>query len=329
MSSSEKKNIDILVTGGAGFIGSGVVNLLTRKCDVIVVDRIGYMSRVANWDRPERVVHAQIDINDKLGVLTLLQQYNVKYILHFAAQTHVCNSFDNVSMFIRDNVKGTNSLLEVCRVYGKIEKFIHVSTDEVYGEVSFDKNDGCKESDALHPTNPYAATKAAAEHIAMSYFKSYGLPIIITRGNNVYGPCQFPEKLIPKFIIQLLSGKPLTIHGAGTAKRHFCYVEDVAQAFVILLEKGVIGEIYNVGTETDEYSVLEVAQKLAWLVTPDGEIQLKPVEDRKFNDCRYHIDCGKLSQLGWVATTTFEEGLKATIAYYRQHYEEYAGYVGV
>lgn len=320
-------SVEILVTGGAGFIGSNVVNLLTQTQKVVVVDRMGYMSRVGNWERPENVIHAEIDINNKLGVLRLLQQYQIRYILHFAAQTHVCNSFDNVSLFIRDNVKGTNSLLEVCREYGKIVKFVHVSTDEVYGEVPFDQVDGCKESDALHPTNPYAATKAAAEHIATSYMKSYGIPVVITRGNNVYGPYQYPEKVIPKFAVQLLTGKPLTIHGAGTAKRHFCYVEDVAKAFVTVLEKGVPGEIYNIGTETDEYSVVEVGEKLSKLIQPDTTMITTTVEDRKFNDCRYHIDCSKMRELGWVATTSFDEGLARTVEFYRRHLTEYAMYL--
>lgn len=318
------ETVEILVTGGAGFIGSNVVNLLTQTQKVVVIDRMGYMSRKSNWEQPENVIHVEIDINDKLGVLRTLHRYQIKYILHFAAQTHVCNSFDNEELFIRDNIKGTNSLLKVCREYGQIVKFIHVSTDEVYGEVPFDQETGCKESDALHPTNPYAATKAGAEYIATSYMKSYGIPIIITRGNNVYGKYQYPEKVIPKFAVQLLTNKPLTIHGAGTAKRHFCYAEDVARAFLLVLEKGVPGQIYNIGTETDEYSVIEVGEKLSNLIRPDMVTDKVTVPDRKFNDCRYHIDCSKMKELGWVATTTFDEGLKLTVDFYDEHLAEYA-----
>jgi UDP-glucose 4,6-dehydratase len=315
--------IPILITGGAGFIGSAVVNLFSRDQKVVVVDRIGYMSRVANWTYPDNVILAQIDINHKLAIRRVMKQYKTRFILHFAAQTHVCNSFDNVGAFIKDNIKGTNSLLEVCRDYGKIEKFIHVSTDEVYGEVPFEQVDGCKEDATLHPTNPYAATKAAAEHIAMSYFKSYGIHIIMTRGNNVVGEYQHPEKVVPKFIMQLLMGKPLTIHGAGTARRHFCYSGDVAQAFKILLEKGVPGQIYNIGTEEIDYNVLDVAQKLTALINPGQEVKMVTVEDRKFNDRRYHIDCGKLKEMGWELTTTFDQALEKTVAFYREHFDEY------
>jgi UDP-glucose 4,6-dehydratase len=239
----------------------------------------------------------------------ILSEHNITHVIHFAAQSHVQNSFEDSLQYTHDNVVGTHTLLECCRKWGKIQKFIHVSTDEVYGESG---NEQFDETRILIPTNPYAATKAAAEMIAMSYIKSYNLPIIITRGNNVYGPNQYPEKLIPKFIQQLQSGQSLTIQGDGSARRSFLHVLDVCSAFELILLKGVVGEIYNIGAEDSEYTVMEIAKLLVQLVKHTDEYQkyIEYISDRPFNDARYFISNKKIKDLGWKIKINFEEGIK-------------------
>jgi dTDP-glucose 4,6-dehydratase/UDP-glucose 4,6-dehydratase len=203
--------------------------------------------------------------------------------------------------------------LEACKKYGKIQKFIHISTDEVYGESMLDDDEAKKnENSVLCPTNPYAATKAAAELIAKSYYFSFKMPIIITRGNNVYGPNQYPEKLIPRFIKLLKEDQKVTIQGDGTNVRAFLHVNDVCSALECILEKGVIGEIYNIGSDDHhEYTVQEIAHKLIKDIknTENYDEWISYVEDRPFNDKRYYISNDKLKKLGWEIKTEFNEGL--------------------
>jgi len=262
------------------------------------------------------------DITSSDLVNYLLETEKVDTILHFAAQTHVDNSFGNSFLFTESNVLGTHVLLESTKLFKpQIRRFIHVSTDEVYGESTLAHDDrSFDETSALNPTNPYAATKAAAEFMAKAYRQSFGLPIIITRGNNVYGPRQYPEKLIPKFISLLNRDRPCTIHGNGQHRRSFIYVSDVANAFHLILRKGQVGHIYNIGTEF-EVSTLDVTKALIRLhnLESQSERLIQFVEDRSFNDVRYHIDISKLHDLGWKPTITFEEGLMKTIEWYRAH----------
>jgi dTDP-glucose 4,6-dehydratase len=250
----------------------------------------------------------------------MLRRYNIDTIIHFAAQSHVDNSFGNSIQFTEDNVLGTHCLLECARDYGKIKLFLHISTDEVYGEV--DRNHpGCEEEKSLlNPTSPYAATKAAAEFLVRSYYHSFKLPIIITRGNNVYGPNQYPEKLIPRFITNLLQNKKCPIHGDGLSRRNFIYVDDVCRAVDIIMRKGKINEIYNIGSN-DEYNVLEILEHLINLLgMEDKSIEevSEKVEDRLFNDSRYCVNSTKLESLGWEQETNFIIGLVKTIDYYQQ-----------
>lgn len=308
----------VLVTGGIGFIGSHVVNRLfdyCTNCIIVVYDRYDYVSDINNIRedirKDYRFHFVQGDINNKYLVEQTLIGFEIDTVLHFAAQTHVDNSFENEEEFIVDNIMGTNSLLHVCRKYGKIEKFIHVSTDEVYGEVENDHN-GCKEDDVMLPTNPYAATKAGAEHIARAYYKSYKIPIIITRCNNVYGPNQYPEKLIPRFINLMLKNEPVTIHGKGESYRNFIYCDDVSDAFMIILKKGEIGEIYNIGTD-QEYNVNEI---LKMLENRLGKAKVEYVKDRNFNDKRYRLNAEKIAKLGFKAMVNIQEGLDKTIMAY-------------
>jgi dTDP-glucose 4,6-dehydratase len=246
-------------------------------------------------------------------IANVLNIYQIDTVIHFAAQSHVQNSFDNALQYTHDNVVGTHTLLEACRKYGKIQKFIHISTDEVYGESMISENEEKKhEGSVLCPTNPYAATKAAAELIAKSYYHSFKMPIIITRGNNVYGPNQYPEKLVPRFIQQLLEQNPVTIQGDGSNVRAFLHVTDVCSALKLILEKGEIGEIYNIGSDDHhEYTVTQVAHMLIEKITKTTDYNkwITYIEDRPFNDKRYYISNQKVKDLGWIIQTDFDKGL--------------------
>ncbi len=313
---------NILVTGGCGFIGSNFINYMLdtyKDITIVNVDKLDYCSDIKNVYHNERYKLVVSDINNPRNITNVLEGHNIDSVVHFAAQSHVDNSFGNSIQFTRDNVLGTHTLLECCRVYGKIEKFVHISTDEVYGEVDSD-HQGCNEKSLLNPTNPYAATKAAAEFLVRSYYHSFKLPVVITRGNNVYGPRQFPEKLIPRFISNILKEIPCPIHGEGKTRRNFIYVDDVSRAVDTILRKGEINEIYNIGSD-DEFSVIDVLNKLIEKMGVDKGIDEvgEFVEDRAFNDFRYCIDSTKLDLLGWKKTVSFEEGLEKTILWYKEN----------
>lgn len=317
---------NILLTGGAGFIGSNMVlYLMERYSDyrVIILDKLDYCS--STTDLPidgDRCIFIKGDISSADLVNHILKEYSIDTVLHYAAQSHVDNSFGNSLTFTVNNVLGTHILLECCKHYGKIVQFIHVSTDEVYGETAYEDNTA--EQSILAPTNPYAASKAAAEHIVISYWKSFKLPIIIVRCNNVYGPRQYHEKVIPKFIMALENGKACTLHGDGSARRSFINVYDVVRAFDTVMTKGTIGEIYNIGTD-HEISMKELAELLVDMYTEEGKIEPQSedyivyIKDRPFNDVRYNIDGTKLNSLGFKPLIPFDTGLKNTIEWYRQH----------
>lgn len=319
MASHTPKNI--LITGAAGFIASHVANRLIRKYPdykIVVLDKLDYCSNLKNL-LPSRsspnfkFVKGDIGSADLVNFLLLTE--SIDTIMHFAAQTHVDNSFGNSFEFTKNNIYGTHVLLEACKVTGQIKRFIHVSTDEVYGETDEDAVVGNHEASQLLPTNPYSATKAGAEMLVMAYGRSYGLPVITTRGNNVYGPNQFPEKLIPKFILLAMQGKPLPIHGDGSNVRSYLYCEDVAEAFEMILHRGEVGHVYNIGTKK-ERRVIDVAKDVCKLFSLDPEGVIKFVENRPFNDQRYFLDDQKLTNLGWSERTTWEEGLKKTMEWY-------------
>lgn len=255
------------------------------------------------------------DIQSPDLMVHILQSENIDTVMHFAAQTHVDNSFGNSLAFTLNNAHGTHVLLEACRVYGQIRRFINVSTDEVYGETSYGKEEGLTESSRLEPTNPYSSAKAGAELIARAYYTSYRLPVIVTRGNNVYGPHQFPEKMIPKFILRAVRGLDLPIHGDGQAVRSYLYVDDVADAFLTILRRGKVGSVYNIGTEK-ERSIVDVANDISLSLGLDPKHLIRHVNDRPFNDRRYFISTRKLSELGWIEKTSWQDGLNKTVEWY-------------
>ena len=323
---------NILVTGGCGFIASNFLNHMVKKYynyNFVNLDAMYYCASKTNILKSVRLKKnykfVKGTIQNRELIDHILQEHHIDTIIHFAAQSHVDNSFSNPIQYTQDNIVGTHVLLESVRHYGKIAKFIHVSTDEVYGESLCQETDIKSEKSKLNPTNPYAATKASAEMIVNSYVYSYNLPIIITRGNNVYGPRQYPEKLIPKFTKLLLQGKKCTIHGEGLTERSFLYVDDVTRAFELILFKGKVGEIYNIGTNY-EYSVMEIARRLITSICKtdlskprEMEKYIEFVEDRNYNDKRYNISFNNLLSLGWKQETFIEDGLRKTIEYYKRN----------
>jgi UDP-glucose 4,6-dehydratase len=312
----------ILVTGGLGFIGSTMVRSL-RGHNVVVLDKVDdHCSSFKNINL-EEVTFVKGNICNHELVNLLLSTHKIEVIIHFAAETHVDKSFGNSLLFTESNVLGTHTLLECTRLYGKVKKFIHVSTDEVYGEASHHKNISSVESDTLYPTNPYAATKAAAEHIALSYHISFGLPVIVTRSNNVFGTHQYPEKLIPRFIVLLGQDKPCSIHGTGENKRSYLHVNDVCSAISLIVEKGTSGKIYNIGS-LEEYRNLDIWRELVTifrsrnlLTHEDDNYYLEYIEDRDFNDRRYWIDSSEIEKLGWTRKhTNFRGELEKVVDWY-------------
>jgi dTDP-glucose 4,6-dehydratase/UDP-glucose 4,6-dehydratase len=315
----------LLVTGGAGFIGSNFINHLhanTHSINIINFDALYYCANKDNVNESVRCSPRYTFVEGNLRSLDLLrhlfQSRRITHVVHFAAQSHVQTSFDDSLTYTMDNIVGTHNLLETARLHAKdLVKFVHVSTDEVYGESMLDNEENKKtEHSILCPTNPYAATKAGAELIAQSYSHSFGMPIVVTRGNNVYGPNQYPEKLVPRFIQLLSQGKKVTIQGDGSCVRAFLHAEDTARAFKIILEKGKLGEIYNIGCDEGmEYSVAEVANMIIERMKPGEPCNnwITFIEDRPFNDKRYYISNQKLKDLGWSVEIDFETGLDALI----------------
>ena len=317
---------NILVTGGAGFIASHVVILLVKKYPnyrIINYDMLDYCASLKNLVSIENLPNYKFVKGNILSsdlVNHVLESEKIDTIMHFAAQSHVDNSFGNSFPFTQTNILGTHVLLESAKRY-KISRFIHVSTDEVYGEGEKGQMAMVEET-TLAPSNPYAASKAAAEFIVKSYAQSFKLPVIITRGNNVYGPHQYPEKLIPKLINQILVGKKLTIHGDGMNTRNYLHVRDVANAFDTVLHYGQVGEIYNIGGSNEVANVC-VARTLLGLMGCEDEHEqdshLLFVKDRDFNDLRYTIDSSKLKELGWEESVSWSDGLKETIEWYKKN----------
>ncbi|CAF1116607.1 unnamed protein product [Brachionus calyciflorus] len=312
----------VLITGGAGFIGSHVAILLTKRYPnykVIVLDKLEECSNINNLNEIRNLknfLFIKGDICDFEANKKIFQKYKFDYVIHFAAQTHVDISLIEPLIFTKTNVLGTHNLLECSRLNG-IEKFVHVSTDEVYGTT--DKIPNINQP--LEPTNPYACSKLAAENIIKAYQKCYKIPIVITRGNNAYGPHQYVEKVIPKFINRLLENKKCCIHkNCYDSERDFMYVTDMAEAFDLVLHKGVPGEFYNIGA-SNSVNIVELAKKLIVLMgkAKEGEENeyIEVVKGRLLNDERYRIDSSKLIELGWEQKISFDDGLVRTIEWYK------------
>ena len=284
------------------------INFINYDCNYYSTNNIDEIIDKTNF------VNYNKKLQDKSFLSEVLEKHNIDTIIHFAAQSHVDNSFFNSLQYTDDNILGTHILLECIRVYNKLELFIHISTDEVYGENEND-DDIKTEKTLLCPTNPYSATKAAAEMLVNSYYYSFKIPVIIIRSNNIYGKKQFTEKVIPKFITQLLNNEKITIQGDGSNKRSFLYIDDLIEAIELILLKGKIGNIYNISS-TDEISIMDLAKKIFEIMNVDEKNKINYIDDRPYNDKRYYICDKKLKELGWMKKTDLNEGLKKTIEWY-------------
>jgi dTDP-glucose 4,6-dehydratase len=307
----------ILVTGGAGFIGSNFVRhvLTAHPGDSIVnLDKLTYAGNLENLrdveaDPRYRFVHA--DICDRALVREAMQ--GVDAVVHFAAETHVDRSNLGADDFLRTNVTGTFTLLEAAREL-RVGRFLAVSTDEVYGSIA---QGASREGDALNPSNPYSASKAAADLLVRAYRTTYHLPVLITRSSNNFGPFQYPEKVIPLFVTNALEGKPLPLYGDGKNVRDWLYVLDNCAAIDLVLRTGRDGEIYNIGGGTEVENVALTRRILGLLGKPESLIT--PVADRPGHDRRYALDSAKVSALGWAPDSSFDGALAATVEWYRTH----------
>ncbi|KAH6585558.1 hypothetical protein BASA50_001167 [Batrachochytrium salamandrivorans] len=312
---------NILVTGGAGFIGSHVVIYLVKHFptwNIFVFDKLDYCASLKSLQEVSSYPNYSFikgDVCSAEFVNYILTDKKIDGILHLAAQSHVDNSFGDSLEFTRNNVYGTHVLLEAARVH-KIRRFVHISTDEVYGEVGSEQPES-HEASILSPSNPYAATKAAAECLVMAYYKSFKLPIIITRSNNIFGPFQYPEKIIPKFICSILKSRPCYIHGNGLNSRRYLFATDLAHALAIVLQHGTVGETYNIGSDNEVTNLDLTRLLLRHFNITDEQESIVFVEDRAFNDCRYAINSSKIHNLGWRPVVAFEDGLRMTAEWYR------------
>lgn len=311
---------NILITGGCGFIGSNFINYFCQEypnVNVFNIDCLNYCASETNVTDYPNYTFLFGNITDEKRVSYILEKHEIDCIIHFAAQSHVDNSFNNSIQYTIDNLLGTHILLECSKRYGKLKLFLHFSTDEVYGEVDI-HHTGCNEYSLLNPTNPYSATKAGAEFLVRSYNHSFKLPYIIIRCNNVYGNNQYEEKLIPRFIKLLLENKKCTIQGQGNTRRNFIHTSDVSKAIELILIKKPFGNIINIGTN-NEYSVIDITKMLVKKIKNDDQWEnyIEYIEDRPFNDFRYHITNEKLRELGWNEEMSFEQGIDETIQHYR------------
>ncbi|HEV3153045.1 MAG TPA: dTDP-glucose 4,6-dehydratase [Candidatus Baltobacteraceae bacterium] len=309
----------ILVTGGLGFIGSTFIHAVLRErpgVSVVNLDAMTYAGNPANCaelagDSRYSFVHG--DICDASAVERAIAD-GVDAIVNFAAETHVDRSILDPEQFLRTDVLGTHVLLEAVRRFG-VARFLQVSTDEVYGDVTHGES---LETDPLRPRSPYSASKAGGDLQVLAYWNTYRTPVLITRGSNTYGPRQYPEKLIPLFITNLIDGESVPVYGDGMQIRDWLHVEDHARGILHVLENGTPGEVYNIGGGNPQHNI-DITRRLVSACGRSMETHVRHVADREGHDRRYAIDCTKARSLGWMPRVAFEEGLASTIAWYRQN----------
>jgi len=309
----------LLVTGGAGFIGTNFIRHMMDvdpDIEIINYDCLTYAGNLNNLkgiDAQSRYTFVKGDICDQALVNATLKKFPVDAIVHFAAESHVDRSITDPSAFVKTNVLGTHTLLEAARNH-TVPKFIHISTDETYGSIM---NGSFEETDILSPSSPYSASKAGSDLLALSYFTTYHLPVMVTRCTNNFGPYQFPEKLIPLFITNLLEGKKVPVYGTGKNIRDWIHVNDHCRAVEFLLDKGVPGEVYNIGGGHEKTN-LEITDKILQILGRD-ESMIEYVADRLGHDFRYSLDSSKLRTMGWKPRYSFEDALEETVVWYRQN----------
>lgn len=311
----------IIVTGGAGFIGSNFIFYMLDSYPedrIVCMDKLTYAGNLSTlasaMDNPH-FRFCKIDICDREAVYRLFEEEHPDMVVNFAAESHVDRSIENPEIFLDTNVKGTAVLMDACRKYG-IARYHQVSTDEVYGDLPLNRPDlFFTEETPIRTSSPYSSSKASADLLVLAYYRTYGLPVTISRCSNNYGPYQFPEKLIPFMIINALSDKPLPVYGEGVNVRDWLYVKDHCRAIDLIIHKGRVGEVYNVGGHNEMKNIDIVKLICKKLGKPESLIT--HVTDRKGHDLRYAIDPTKIhNELGWLPETKFEDGIKETIRWY-------------
>ena len=313
----DRKFKTLLITGGAGFIGSNFIHYIARKYPeyrIINLDKLTYAGNLENLRDIENNPNYKFikgDIADRKIIDEIFKSRNIDAIINFAAESHVDRSIEDPGVFIKTDIYGTYVLLEAARKYNS-KIFLQISTDEVYGSI---EDGSFAEDDALKPSSPYSASKAGAEMIVRSFFKTFGTPIIITRTTNNFGPYQYPEKVIPLFVTNLIDDIKVPLYGDGMNVRDWIYVDDNCGALDLVLHKGRVGEIYNIGAGNEKPNIWITKEILKLLDKPESMIE--PVEDRLGHDRRYSVDCTKLKKdLGWETQYDFEEALKKTVNWY-------------
>ena len=318
----------LLITGGAGFIGSNFIEYIQRKYPsykIICMDSLIYGSKWSKINRINRDKNLKFingNISDKDLVFDLFTSEHFDIVINFAAESSVDRSIENPGLFIETNIKGVQILMDACRALN-VKRFHQVSTDEVYGDTPLTAHDiFFSEDSSLHPKNPYAASKASADLLALAYHKTYQLPITISRSCNNYGPHQFPDKLIPLMILNALQNKPLPVYGSGENIRDWLFVEDHCKALDIIIHKGSPGEIYNIGHK-NQRSNLEIIKKILSELNKKEDL-ITFVQDRAGHDLRYGIDSSKINnEFGWRPEISFNEGIKKTILWYKETGKNY------
>lgn len=313
--------MNILVTGGAGFIGSNFIFHMMKKYPeyrIVCIDSLTYAGNIETLEpllKRKNFRFVKASITDKAAVDKLFEEEKPDIVVNFAAESHVDRSIENPSVFLETNILGTQILMDACRKHG-IKRYHQVSTDEVYGDLPLDRPDlFFNEETPIHTSSPYSSSKAGADLLVGAYYRTYGLPVTISRCSNNYGPYQFPEKLIPLMIVNALSDKPLPVYGRGENIRDWLYVEDHCIAIDLIIHEGRVGEIYNVGGHNEMKNIDIVKIICKALQKPDSLITY--VADRKGHDMRYAIDPAKIhNELGWLPETKFEEGIQKTIRWY-------------
>lgn len=324
--------MNIIVTGGAGFIGSNFIYYMLKKHPsdrIICVDKLTYAGNLETLEaamEKKNFNFIRADIADRQAVYRIFEQEKPDIVVNFAAESHVDRSIENPEIFLQTNVIGTSVLLDACRRYG-IDRYHQVSTDEVYGDLPLDRPDlFFTEETNLKTSSPYSASKAGADFLVMAYHRTYKIPTTISRCSNNYGPYHFPEKLIPLMIINALSDKKLPVYGDGKNVRDWLYVEDHCRAIDLILQKGRVGEVYNIGGHNERANIDVVKTILKELGKPEDLIE--HVTDRKGHDRRYAIDPTKIhTELGWEPETKFEDGIKKTVKWYLEHRDWWMGII--
>lgn len=318
------KRLKVLVTGGAGFIGGNFVQYMVKKYpyyDIYNLDVLTYagdLTKHTKIENTENYFFEKVDISNQDAINILFNKVKFDYVIHFAAESHVDRSISEPEIFVKTNVLGTQVLLEAAKKIN-VKKFVHISTDEVYGELDFDPTTFFTEETPLQPNSPYSASKASSDFMVRAYHETFGLPVNITRCSNNYGPFHFPEKLIPLTVSRVLNNEPVPVYGDGKNIRDWLHVKDHCSAIDLVMHKGENGEVYNVGGHNEKTNLEVVRTIIKALGKSESLIEF--VTDRLGHDKRYAIDPTKLEKLGWKPTYNFETGIAQTIQWYLDNEE--------